>query len=139
MGQTFFPTLVVVLAGASLIRAIPSHGSSLSLRQSNDTIDCHDLNPETLYDASCWAKLDLSNFLNNWRAPKVCNTGVNCCKPDEEWSTCFLRLGKGDSGLNCTMIASNTNDCAYNRVLAEDLDPSIKAQVRCITGTIFST
>lgn len=138
MGQTIIPILVTLLASASLILAIPSHFPYLSSRQTNDTIDCHDLNPETLYDASCWAKLDLTNFLNKWRAPKVCNSGVNCCKPNEEWSTCFLRLGKADSGLNCTIIASNTNDFAYNGVLAGDLDPSIKAQVRYITGTIFS-
>jgi len=81
-------TLVTFLASASLILAMPSHVLSLSSRQTNDTINCHNLNPKTLYDASCWAKLDLTNFLNNWRAPKVCNSGVICCEPNEEWSTC---------------------------------------------------
>ena len=36
------------------------------------------------------------------------------------------------------MSASNINDCAYSGMLAGDLDPSIKAQVRYITRTIFS-
>lgn len=138
MGQTIISTLVTLLASASLVPAIPSHFSSLNSRQISNTIDCHNLNPETIYNASCWARLDLTDFLNNWRAPKVCNGGVNYYKPNEEWSTCFLRLGKADSGLNCTMVASHTNDCAYNGVLAGDLDPSIKAQVRYITRTIFS-
>lgn len=61
-----------------------------------------------------------------------------CIPANEEWSTCFLRLGKGDSGLNCSQISVNTNDCAYNAALAPDLDPKIAPQVRYILRTIFS-
>ena len=103
--------------------------------------DCTNTDPEGFYDASCWATLDLTNWLKNWKAPAICNStdlGIGCCGSNEEWSTCFLRLGKADSGLNCSQISVNTNDCAYNSALAPGLDPSIKAQVRFVLRTIFS-
>ena len=127
-------SLVLILSPA-LMSAFPTPDADPS------SSGCTSTNPEAFYDGACWAELGLSDWLNNWHAPKTCepsDNGVGCCKPNEEWSTCFLRLGKGDSGLNCTQINTNTNDCTYEKGLATELDPSIYAQVRYITKTIFS-
>ena len=131
--------LLTLITYSHLTSAYPSQAPQLERR----VVDCNSTNPESFYDASCWATLDLTNWLNSWHGPNVCgegsaDNGVNCCNPNEEWSTCFLRLGKGDSGLNCSRISVNTNDCAYTDSLAPDLDPSIAPQVRYILRTIFS-
>lgn len=128
--------LVSWIACFHAISAYPSQGPDLHSRQS---VDCTSTNPEAFYDASCWATLDLTNWLNSWKPPKICDdadNGINCCTANEEWSTCFLRLGKGDSGFNCSQLSINTNVCAYNGQLAPDLDPSIRAQVRYVLRTI---
>lgn len=59
--------------------ALPSPEPGLAERQ---TPNCLNTNPETFYSASCWATLDLTNWLNNWNAPSICtdaDAGVNCC------------------------------------------------------------
>ncbi|KAM0802347.1 hypothetical protein BDR22DRAFT_819880 [Usnea florida] len=104
-------------------------------------VDCNSTDSEAFYDASCWASLNLTNWLSTWQAPSVCGdtgSGRNCCLENEAWSTCFLRLGTGNSGYNCSQISVNTNVCAYSGALASDLDPSIQAQVRYVLRTIFN-
>ncbi|KAL8945944.1 MAG: hypothetical protein Q9222_007588, partial [Ikaeria aurantiellina] len=113
----------------------PYEGLELEPRQG---FNCNSTNPQSSYRGECWAQLDLTNWLKAWHAPNICGAsggenssdGVNCCDEGEEWSTCFLRLGKGDSGYDCTAITSNTNDCAYSNALSPDLVPEIRAQVR---------
>ena len=137
MKPTLFSISVALIASFHIVAAHRSQYPRLAPRQ----VDCYSNNSESLYDPSCWATLNLTNFLDNWHAPNICSdsdNGVNCCEANEPWSTCFLRLGKGDSGFDCTQISINTNDCAYNGALASNLDPSIRAQVRYILRTIFS-
>ena len=131
--------IILFLTSLSLaVSAAPYMEDPLAPRQ---TTDCNSTDSETLYDASCWASLDLTNWLSSWHAPNTCTdpgNGTNCCLEDETWSVCFLRLGTGDSGYNCTQISVNTNDCTYSGALNPDLDPSIRAQVRYVLRTIFS-
>lgn len=123
-------------------RILPILGTlTLLLSTTSAAVDCNTTDTEAFYDASCWASLDLTNWLSSWQAPSICGetgTGRNCSLENEAWSTCFLRLGTGDSGYNCSQISVNTNVCAYSGALASDLDPSIRAQVRYVLRTIYS-
>ena len=123
-------------------RILPILGTLMLLSSTTfAAVDCNSTDSEAFFDASCWASLNLTNWLSTWQAPSVCEdtgSGRNCCLENEAWSTCFLRLGTGNSGYNCSQISVNTNVCAYSGALASDLDPSIQAQVRYVLRTIFS-
>ena len=130
--------LSFLLSISSIISALPSQGPSLSTRQEDG---CTSTDPEAVYDSSCWESLDLTNWLTNWKPPKICNghdLGIGCCQENEFWSTCFLRLGMGHSGFDCSQIQANTNNCAFSDLIASDLDPKERAQYRYILKTIFS-
>ena len=64
---------------------------------------------------SCWNTLKLSQWLTDWnQTVKRCvaqegGSGVDCCATDEPWTTCFLRIGGGISGSDCTQITNR--DC----------------------------
>ena len=127
-----------LLSSYHFVTAIPSQGPRLSTRQDDG---CTSIDPETTFDAACWASLDLTNYITNWRSPKTCGTqdhGIGCCNDGELWSTCFLRLGTGHSGYDCSQIQVNTNNCAYSDQLASTLTGKEAAQVRYILRTIFS-
>lgn len=99
-----------------------------------------------VYRSSCWDKYDLSNFVLQWNAtyskttcgtvddPLDCETRKTCLA-DEPWSTCFLRLAENQSGQSCTSL--DGQGCDKNSQLDPNLDPSIKAQVRYVTRSIY--
>ena len=73
----------------STTRALPSTLSHDISSNARRAVDCKNTNPESFYDPSCWATLDLTNWLNNWHAPSICtdsSDGIGCCGANEEWS-----------------------------------------------------
>ena len=58
-----------------------------------------------------------------------------CCLTDEPWSTCFLRLGRGLGGGDCTTMDDQT--CTWDNTVSPYLDPSIAAQVRYVVKSIY--
>ena len=108
--------------------------------QSRQTINCTDL--KASFDSSCWTTLGLSDYLEypetGWMFTKpICTegqSGANCCKPDQPWSTCYLRLAHGYAGQDCSEI--NPQTCTWDSTLA--VDPSIAAEVRYVTRNIYS-
>ncbi len=83
------------------------------------------------FDSTCWGAssgLGLSAWLTNWNATTpVCTTPAQngCCKPNEVWANCFVRLGT--NGLvteDCSII---NKACASEPTYAEEPVSSIIA------------
>lgn len=106
-------------------------------------INCVDT--ATAFDSSCWDTLNIAKFLNDpvtgWkRTTPICtlsDSGATCCRADEPWSTCFLRLYSGKPGTDCSDIAHIKNDCQLQSP-APDLTPSIAASARYVVYAIVS-
>lgn len=107
-------------------------------------IDCKDMAAE--FDESCWATLGLSDYLldpvTGWAATtRTCSTvadgtdsdGSDCCKGDEPWSKCFLRLAHGVAGSDCSEI--NAQVCTWDSTLA--VAPIIAPHVRYVMRNIY--
>lgn len=124
----------------SLTNAIPV--TELQSRQTDDECSAGG----EVYRSSCWDKYDLTNYVLQWNAsyskttcgtvddPLDCTTS-HTCLADEPWSTCFLRLAENQSGQSCTSL--DGQGCDKNSKLDPNLDPSIRAQVRYITRSIY--
>ena len=138
MAPRFAFLIVASIASLNLVFTAPSPEPRLKPRQNDG---CTSTNSEAEFESSCWTSLGLTDYLTDWRAPSVCtdqNFGVDCCNPNEIWSTCFLRLGTGHAGYNCSQIQVNTNNCAFSDQLAPNLTSDNRAQVRYILKTMFS-
>ena len=107
-----------------------------------DLYNCTDLG--AAFDSHCWVDLNLTAWIFNWNATtRVCGTeetaddndGSNCCKPDEPWTTCFLRLAHGSPGQDCSQI--NPQTCTYSSTLDPYMDPSIKPEVQYVMKNIY--
>ena len=102
-------------------------------------INCTD--PGAAFDVSCWGQLDLSDWLNNpttgWnKTTQVCNEtqdSAKCCIPGEAWTTCFLRLGHGFGGVDCTEI--NAQTCSLD--MSQKTPPETTAQVHYVMKNIY--
>lgn len=101
--------------------------------------DCRDL--RATRSASCWDELKIPEYLASWKTnTPVCtdpNNIAKCCKTDEKWSTCFLRLAKnGDGSTQCDKIGDG--NCDDSRVDTASLDSSIVAQVSYVVSTLVA-
>jgi len=82
----------------------PSVGSSAASPSSpsarpNPTVqECADVSKEM--HPSCWDTLDMDEWMLNW------NKTTKTCQRDEIWSSCFLRLAFGETGVDCSMLGS---------------------------------
>lgn len=110
--------------------------------EKRDTYNCTDLGAPFYY--KCWNDLNLTSYLFNWNATtRVCsqvqsaanNDGSDCCKSDEAWTTCYLRLAHGTPGSDCSQI--NPQMCTYSSALNPYMDPSIKSQVQYVMKNIY--
>ena len=131
---------ILCICTLSLTSAIPV--VELQSRQTDDECSA----AGEVYRESCWDKYDLTNWLLQWNAtyskttcgtvddPLDCATS-HTCLADEPWSSCFLRLAENQSGQSCTSL--DGQGCDPNSKLDPNLDPSIRAQVRYITRSIY--
>lgn len=93
--------------------------------------------------SSCWQTLKVGDYLTRWnKTTPTCDAahgdGKGCCSPDESWANCFLRLGTGIAGYDCTSI-SRSPFCPVNvQKVDPNLGQDIKAQVSFVLRTIFS-
>lgn len=134
MTRQSLPTLVlsafVLLPCLPAIEATPF--SNLDVR----AVSCN--NTGSVYDNSCWQTLGLTSWLSSWQA-RPCGAeddGSNCCEANDNWSTCFLRLAKGEDGYNCSEI--NNGFCSFDPKLSSTLNPEIVPMVHYVVKNIFS-
>ncbi len=97
-------------------------------------------NPAAVFVSSCWTTLGVSNYLENpqtgWNHTiPVCSDSTKCCLLNEAWTTCYLRLGRGVAGEDCTTM--DDSQCKWNGEISSYLDPSIYAQVRYVMKSIY--
>lgn len=110
------------------------------------TYDCTDL--KAAFNSRCWAELGLTSYLTDpvtgWNhTARLCGSGASaenddgadCCKSNEAWTTCFLRLAHGTPGQDCSQI--NAQFCSYQSTLDPSMDPAIKAKVQYIMKNIY--
>ena len=96
-------------------------------------IECN--HPGADFDPTCWEKLNVSGFLDQWQQPYCTSDNTtNCCLETTEWSTCFLKLFVAP-GYNCTSIALET--CVTDLQLKDGIDSNIEPQVRYIVRNIM--
>ena len=127
---------IICLFAFPSISASPIAQSSFNRRQA----DCTDRTKG--FDSTCWAAapgLGLSTWLANWNATTpVCTTPAqeSCCKEDELWANCFIRLGT--NGLvtdDCSVI---NKACASEPTYAEEpVAPVIAPEVYYIIHNIY--
>lgn len=111
-----------------------------------NTYNCTDLAAD--WDSRCWAQLDLTAYLTDpvtgWNiTTRTCsveesavnNDGADCCKVGEAWTTCFLRLGHGAPGQDCSEI--NAQTCTYQSTLAANLPDAVKPKVQYMMKNIY--
>ncbi len=126
----------------SLVLSSPLSSSYASRSLGSPLVDC--TNSAAMYDSSCWNSLDIDKYLNDpvtgWnKTTPTCSPGDNgatCCRMDEPWTTCFLRLESGRSGTDCSDL-SNANDCQLP-VPDRNLSPNILGPARYVAYTIVS-
>ena len=135
--------LAVSLASCSPLSA-SGMPQSLKARQITNSTSCQ--NPRTEPDASCWNSLNIASYLDDpvtgWnKTTPICapqtEDALNCCRADEDWSTCFIRLGTGEVANVCNSITQNRGACQFAPE-APNLAPSIQGQVRYVLQNIFS-
>lgn len=110
------------------------------------TYDCTDL--KAAFDSRCWAELDLTAYLTDpvtgWNhTVRQCGAGdtarnddgADCCKPNEPWTTCFLRLAHGTPGQDCSQI--NAQFCSYQSGLDPNIRPDLQPKVQYIMKNIY--
>lgn len=85
-------------------------------------VDCNNIT--SAFSSSCWDTLNIPDYLGNvnygwiYKTPTCDNStdsGVNqvgCCAPEEPWSTCFLRVGRGLPGAQCVTVSEG--DCSWD-------------------------
>lgn len=103
------------------------------------------VDPAAAIDSTCWDTLNIAKYLNDpvtgWKktTPTCTSTdsGVTCCRADEPWSTCFLRLYSGRPGTDCSDITHIENECQLPSP-ASSLAPSIAASARYVVYAIVS-
>jgi len=107
-------------------------------------VDC--LDSAAPYDQSCWATLDLSNWITTWRtATPPCtyaDDGAHCCNPssapNEPWTACFLRLALADADYDCDVLNSDSCSLAgFTLAPSLSLDSTSSAQYRYTVRNIY--
>lgn len=138
------PLRILLFWSATLSLSTCSPFSALNIRsglKTRQVINCYDSGAE--FDSSCWATLDIPNYLthqnNGWiHTTPTCASGQDtsaCCQSGEAWSTCFLRLATGAAGKDCTEMGSQF--CTYSSQLDPGLSPTIRAQVQYVVLNIY--
>ena len=121
--STFLPS-VLILTWNKPIVALPLQNLTLPgpIGQSQATVDCNNIT--AAFSETCWDTLNIADYLGNpqtgWMSnvPKCdpsTSSGINkqgCCDElnGEPWSTCYLRLGRGLPGADCSTVSAGACD-----------------------------
>lgn len=129
-----FPILILYLLRLDLISSSPLQWFG---KREGDP-QC--ANPAAVFDSVCWTTLGIGDYLDNpttgWNhTTPICSDSTRCCLIDEAWSTCFLRLGRGIAGEDCTTM--NDQTCKWGGEISPYLAPSIFGQVRYVMKSIY--
>jgi len=133
--------LVALPVCLSFVAASPTHAAPrLPILEDRQVANCSDL--RALRSASCWDELNISDYLTSWKTnTPICSNGddgAKCCKPNEAWSTCFLRLATGTTGYDCTTITGSAGSCSSNHVATSTLSPDIVVKVSYVVSTMVT-
>ncbi|KAM0794009.1 hypothetical protein BDR22DRAFT_49925 [Usnea florida] len=105
------PTFASSRNGPPTVSATTAHNTSA-------TPNCTDLSGTTgATYPSCWNSLGMFEWMMNW------NSSTTTCKPQEIWSSCFLRLAYGSAGYDCSTLGSL--NCTAPRFGGPVTDPHI--------------
>ena len=129
--------LVLPQCQALSIRAFPHAITQVS--SGGVPTKCTDL--EADLDAECWSALNLPEYLTGWnKTTPTCkdNSGDfdKCCKVEEPWANCFLRLASGVADACHHPVASNATCPIDVRVNTTHVDESAAPKARYILRTI---
>ena len=117
--MTFTPRIKmrsIVLGSLTLLfiaRTVTSSPLATTKLPKRQDVDCSDLNAP--FSETCWEAIGAGDWLKTWNetTPRCTNTNkTSCCYQKEAWSTCFLRLERGNPGVDCTKI--NTQVCTWS-------------------------
>ncbi len=117
----------------------PTLGEGHTLRK-RQRVNCYNI--RSAFDSSCWGVLDLSDWLNNpttgWNHTHppcdMTQDSSQCCVAGEPWTTCFLRLGHGTGGSDCSQI--NVQTCSLD--LHQSVNDTVAVQYHYVMKTIYS-
>lgn len=117
----------------------PTLGEEHALRE-RQLVNCYDI--RSALDSSCWGVLGLSDWLNNpmtgWNHTHppcdLTQDSAECCIADEPWTTCFLRLGHGMGGSDCSQ--TNVQTCSLD--LHQSVNDTVAMQYHYVMKTIYS-
>ncbi|KAL8660141.1 MAG: hypothetical protein Q9226_000047 [Calogaya cf. arnoldii] len=134
---------------------VPHHWDHLHKRtteihelEKRQQVNCTD--PAAFFFSECWTILNIHDYLLNpqtgWIATtRICqdsggrnedNNGANCCRDQEAWATCYLRLAIPGSDQDCTSTSGDRCDGAMLQTI--QVDPSIRPYVRYTVKNIYA-
>lgn len=130
-----FAASACLLSAAASSEYIDSHLAYLETRQA---VNCTSFS--SVASTTCWDELNISGYLAEWnRTVPSCQVpgsdGMNCCHPQEPWTTCFLRFAYAKPGSDCTTL--NFQQCILNQI-SSDLGPSIASKAGYVVRNIVA-
>ena len=132
----FLTTFLSYSGGSPVLLSVDSH------LEARKAVDCNSLDAK--FDQSCWGTLGVSDFLHRWIDDHKCKDGVistrevvssGCCDNEDPWSSCFLRLEKGERGYDCTNI--NPQLCSWDAQQLDKTGPDA-ARISYVLRGIYS-
>ena len=112
----YFTYMAIVLTMTEIITASP-----FPILTGRQTVNCSQTDDSYIsFHPECWNILGVADYLGNpstgWiRKTPLCDQitgraadGSGCCLRSEPWSSCFLRLGQGVPGADCSHISSQS-------------------------------
>ena len=110
--NTMHPHILSSLLLLLLTHAVTASPVTTAIAKRQD-VDCSDL--AAPFSETCWEAIGAGDWLKTWNetTPR-CTTEnkTSCCYQKESWSTCFLRLERGNPGVDCTKI--NYQACTWS-------------------------
>lgn len=144
MKLLFQYVLPFVLASSTIATPALSQYRTRRAVSPQSPIDC--TKPEETPNVACWDQLSLTEYLTDpvhgWiKTTPTCTTvgsdNADCCRPEELWASCFLRLATG-SQQSCDIGSMAERSQCFNlpTSLRPEIGPAIVNQVGYVLRTI---